>query len=77
MVTLTVCHDLNPPTNAVEKYLLFRLTFYLVAESGDLAFWLCFLQSGLLVRKETGSRRISERRTSKEIGLRLCVWWTD
>lgn len=63
METLIVCHDLNPPTNAVENYLLFRLTFYLVAESGDSAFWLCFLQSGVLVRKKTGSRKISESKT--------------
>lgn len=74
MVTLIVCHDLDPPTNAIENYLIFRLTFYLVAESGDLALCLCFSQSGVLSKKETGTREISESKISK--GSRsssLCV----
>lgn len=65
MVTLIVCHDLDPLIIAVDKYLLFRLTFYFVAESGDLALWLCFSQSGVLSRKETGSRKISESKIPK------------
>lgn len=65
MVTLIVCHDLDPPTNAVENYLLFRLGFHLVAEPCHLVLWLCFPQCGVLSRKETGSRKISEGKISK------------
>lgn len=65
MLTLVVCHGLDPSINTVENYLLFRLTSSLVLESGHLALWLRFPQSGVLSRKETGSRKISESKISR------------